>query len=356
VPDPEPVDADITRIRQRLLDAGAAAEEVEAAHTVEMLYRLAGDMGNRPSGTRRSLRSVAAEAEIPLDVAVGFLHAAGLAVDDVDAPAWYSSDVEWMRATHASAALFGEEAVLVLLRRAGGAVAQLAAAASSVFRVNLGEHGDLADPMLVIERNLNTRPLIDLLLDVVDQLYRYHSRLSFREDGVAAGTFAEVRTMAVGFVDLASSTEIGSSLSATDLAGAINDFNRASFDLATRRGVRIVKTIGDEVMFVALDATAVACTAIDLVRYFSRHEVFTAARAGVATGDVLEQDGDCYGPVVNRAARFVAAAPDGCVTADATTVEAIGPVLAVVELDAVEHRGIGTVPWFRLSSAVDERP
>ena len=241
-----------------------------------------------------------------------------------------------------------EEAVLALLRRVGGSMAQLAAAASSVFRVNLVEHGDVEDPMLVIERNLGTRPLIDLLLDVVEHLYRYHSRLSFREDGVAAGTFAEVRLMTVGFVDLASSTEIGSLLSATELARAINDFNRASFDLATRRGARIVKMIGDEVMFAAMDAAAVAHSALDLVDYFSRHEVFTAARAGVATGDVLEQDGDCYGPVVNRAARFVQAAPDGAVTADAATVAAVGPAVPSTALPAVEHRGLGAVPWFRI--------
>ena len=346
----------IARISRRLIDAGATAEEVGSATTVDMLFRLAGEMGNRPAGTHRSLRAVATAAEIPLPVAVGFLHAAGLAVEDVDAPSWYSSDVEWMRATHAAAALFGEDAVLMLLRRAGGAVAQLAAAASSVFRVNMVEQNDVADPMTVIDRNLATRPLIDLLLDVIAQLYRYHSRLSFREDGVAAGTFAEVRSMSVGFVDLASSTEIGSLLSATELARAINDFNRASFDLATRRGARIVKTIGDEVMFVALDATAVASAAIDLVEYFSRHEVFTAARAGIATGDVLEQDGDCYGPVVNRAARFVAAAPDGSVTADAATVDAIGGTLAAVELEAVEHRGLGAVAWFGLSGAADARP
>ena len=151
-------------------------------------------------------------------------------------------------------------------------------------------------------------------------------------------------------MDLASSTEIGSLLSATDLARAINDFNRASFDLATRRGARIVKTIGDEVMFVALDAAAVRARRASISsQYFSRHEVFTAARAGIATGDVLEQDGDCYGPVVNRAARFVAAAPDGSVTADAETVAAIGAGFAAVELAAVEHRGLGTVPWYRLS-------
>src|SRR4051812_48239619 len=138
------------RIRERLLAAGAAVDEVDAATSIELLYRLAGDVGNRPAGTHRTLRSVATEAEIPLEVAVGFLHAAGLAVDDVDTPVWYSSDVEWMRATHAACAVFGEEAVLALLRRAGGAMAQLSAAASSVFRVNLGEHGDLDDPMRII--------------------------------------------------------------------------------------------------------------------------------------------------------------------------------------------------------------
>ena len=128
-----------------------------------------------------------------------------------------------------------------------------------MFRVNLGEHGDLAEPMMIIDRNLGTRPLIDLLLDVVDQLYRYHSKLSFREDSVAAGTFAEVRRDdASGSWTSRRPPSSARRCPATDLARAINDFNRASFDLATRRGARIVKTIGDEVMFVALDAAAVA--------------------------------------------------------------------------------------------------
>jgi class 3 adenylate cyclase len=353
---PDEADDDLAPIRRRLVDAGATEDEVAAATNVEMLYRLAGDMGNRPAGTHMSIRAVAAGAGIPIETAIGFLHASGLSVGDVDAPDWYSSDVDWMRATHAACSLFGDEAVLALLRRAGGATAQLSAAASSVFRVNLGDHGHLSEPMLVIDRNLGTRPLIDLLLDVVSQLYRYHSKLSFREDSVAAGTFAEVRTMTVGFVDLASSTELGSRLSATDLAHAITDFNRASFDFATRRGARIVKTIGDEVMFAAVDAAAVAHAALDLVDELGHHDVFDAARAGVATGDVLELEGDCYGPVVNRAARFVAAAPDGGVTADAATVDALAGRIAAAPLTAVEHRGLGEVPWFLLSAPTAARP
>ena len=343
--------AEIERIRRRLVAAGALEWEVDAARTPEELFRLAGDVGNRPLGVPMSLRAIAEAAGIPIETAIGFLHAAGLAADDVDAVVWYSSDVEWMRATHSAGALFGEDAVLALLRRAGGAMSQLSAAASSVFRVNLGETGDVGEPMTIIERNLGTRPLIDLLLDVVAQLYRYHSRLSFREDSVAAGTFAEVRAMTVGFVDLASSTEIGSQLSATELARAINDFNSAAFDLATRHGARIVKTIGDEAMIAALDANAVVGCAIDLVDVFARHPVFAAARGGVASGEVLEQDGDCYGPVVNRAARFAAAAPDGTVMADATTVAALDRGFAIVEQTAIEHRGLGVLPWFGVEPA-----
>ena len=244
---------------------------------------------------------------------------------------WYSSDVDWMRATHAAGTLFGDEAVLACCAAPAARWPSSSAAASSVFRVNIGEHGDLAEPMLIIERNLDTRPLIDLLLDVVGQLYRYHSRLSFREDSVAAGTFAEVRAMTVGFVDLASSTELGSPLFGDRprpghqrlqprVVRPRHASRRADREDDRRRGdVRARST-----------RLRSPCTALDLVAYCGRHEVFDAARAGVATGDVLEQEGDCYGPVVNRAARFVASAPDGERDADATTVGRSAGELAAV--------------------------
>src|SRR4029079_5786491 len=112
-------------IRRRLIEAGAHDWEVARATTLDELLRLSGDVGNRPLGVRVSLRRVAEGAGIPLEIAIGFLRAAGLAAGDVDAPEWYSSDIEWMRATHAAGELFGGEAVLALLRRDGGRTAQL---------------------------------------------------------------------------------------------------------------------------------------------------------------------------------------------------------------------------------------
>lgn len=339
-------EAELDRIRARLVDAGAHEWEVDRATTFDELLRLSGDVGNRPLGERTSLRAVADAAGIPLATAVGFLQAAGLAVDDVDAPDWYTSDAEWMRATEAIGGIFGEEAVLTLLRLAGVAMSQLSSAASSVFRVNLGETGDREDPMTIVERNIGTRPMIDLLLDVVAQLYRYHSRLSFRDDSVAAGRFSEVRQLSVGFVDLASSTELGAALFGAELARAITDFNSVANQVTVRHGARVVKTIGDEVMFCALEASAVCRAALDLVAYCSRHETFSSARGAVASGLVLEQEGDCYGPVVNRAARFASAAPDGTVMVDGETVETLAGDLRAEPLPAVEHRGLGVVGWY----------
>ncbi len=339
--------ADIDIVRRRLREAGASEADLEVATTLEQMYRLAGDLGNRPLGEQLSVRELATRADVDVDVVQRFLRAAGLAADDLDVRVWYSSDAEWIRAANAARRAFGDEAISVILRRSGAAMSQVSTAASSVFRVNLVD-AETLDPMTIVERNLATRPLIDALVLTLSQLYRYHSRLSFRDDTVAAGTFGELRTMTVGFVDLASSTELGARLSAADLARSINDFNRAAFDASTRHGARLVKTIGDEVMLSALDPNAVCRAALALVTFSHEHPTFTNARGGIAHGDVLDQDGDCYGPVVNRAARFAASAPDGSVMIDAAA-RLLAPDLTATAWPAIEHRGIGVVEWFAVA-------
>ena len=340
----------IDLLRSRLREAGASTADLETTTTLDEVYLLAGDIGNRPAGEQVNLREIAARAEVDLDVVQGFLRSSGLVADDVDARVWYSSDIEWVRAANAACSVFGDEAISVILRRAGAAMSQLSNAASSVFRVNLVDV-EIVDPMVIIERNLATQPLIDTLLAVVSQLYRYHSRLSFREETVAAGTFGELRAMTVGFVDLASSTELGARLSATDLARSMNDFNREAFTAATRNGARLVKTIGDEVMLCALDPNAVCRTALALVEFSQEHATFASARAGISHGDVLEQDGDCYGPIVNRAARFVESAPDGRVMVDAAVASALGAEFTTTPEPTMEHRGLGAVEWLAVTRA-----
>ena len=164
------MDDDVERVRARLRAAGAGEAELAAATTLEMLFRLSGEMGLRPEGQPISLRAVAAAAGVDLAVAQGFLRAGGLPADAVDAAVWYPSDIEWIRAADAARTLFGDAAIHALMRRAGGAMAQLANAASSMFRVNLADTGVVVDPLAVVERNLSTRPLVDTLMDVLSHL------------------------------------------------------------------------------------------------------------------------------------------------------------------------------------------
>jgi adenylate cyclase len=110
---------------------------------------------------------------------------------------------------------------------------------------------------------------------------------------------------AVGFVDLVGFTEISGAMSSRELAVFIRDFEGRAHDVVTDVGARVVKLIGDEVMFVAIDADAACRAASALMGGFGNGLERVVPRGGLAFGDVLVRGGDYYGSVVNLAARLV---------------------------------------------------
>ena len=91
-----------------------------------------------------------------------------------------------------------------------------------------------------------------------------------------------------------------------------------------------MKTIGDEVMFVA----GAAGDAVDIARTLVCDDALPALRIGLAAGEVVTRDGDLYGPVVNLAARLVATAAPEQIVVDAETVRRLG--------NGVAARSLGT--------------
>jgi adenylate cyclase len=89
---------------------------------------------------------------------------------------------------------------------------------------------------------------------------------------------------------------------------------------------QIIKTIGDEAMFVAEDAANACRIALDLVGDFGRDRL-PPVRVGLATGDMVSVFGDLYGPDVNLAARLVAAADPGSVVVSGQTRASAGEFL-----------------------------
>lgn len=106
-----------------------------------------------------------------------------------------------------------------------------------------------------------------------------------------------------GFVDISGFTAFcdrSGELQAFELLATFRTTTRA---VAARRGVRVAKWLGDGVMLVGLDPTALAATVAEIT--MRCHVAGLDTHAGIATGDVLLFEGDDYvGRPVNLAARL----------------------------------------------------
>ena len=127
--------------------------------------------------------------------------------------------------------------------------------------------------------------------------------------------------LAVGFVDLVGFTPLSQRAEPSRLLSLIGAFEARAFEVASNHHGRIVKHIGDEVMFVALDAHAGCVIAQELT---ADHGEGIEPRGGVVFGDVISRHGDYYGPVVNLASRLAELAIPGEVLVDAPTAGAGG--------------------------------
>ena len=119
--------------------------------------------------------------------------------------------------------------------------------------------------------------------------------------------------VAIGFADLSGYTELTAELDAERLSEFVGRWEALAYDTVAQHGGRVVKTIGDEVMFAGL-SSQVARTAIAL-RDAAHADELPAVRTGIAAGMVVARDGDFYGPVVNLASRLSEIASGGVIYA-----------------------------------------
>jgi adenylate cyclase len=120
----------------------------------------------------------------------------------------------------------------------------------------------------------------------------------------------------------------------------------------------VIKTVGDEIMFVADTATAGAAIGLDLSDRLSALDGRPDLRIGLAHGPVLRRLGDAYGTVVNLASRLTALAHPGTVLVDRELASALGddPRYAPRKLRRVSVRGFAHLqPWLLRRAAPDDR-
>jgi len=163
----------------------------------------------------------------------------------------------------------------------------------------------------------------------------------------------------VGFADLVSFTRLVRRLSERDLARVVQRFEALASDVVTAHGGRVIKTVGDEVLFVAIGAAPAAAIALDLVASMAEDDLLPDVRVGMASGRVISRLGDVFGTTVNRASRLTAVARPRTVLVD----DAIAASLASTSgfdmspLRRRTLRGIGPVtPWVLRRADQRRRP
>jgi adenylate cyclase len=192
--------------------------------------------------------------------------------------------------------------------------------------------------------------VLPALEELQTYVWRRHVAAAVRRMVVTADPGDEPGTwpLVVGFADMVGFTRTTRRRSTAELSEMIERFGSTTTEVIADGHGRIVKTVGDEVLFVADDIAAGAGIALALQDRVRAEPALPELRIGLAAGPVLVRYGDVYGEVVNIAARLTAHARPGSVLADRGVADALSgdPRFALRPLRSVAVRGYRHLhPW-----------
>lgn len=300
-------------------DLGFTIEEMAEAEQRGRLFGLAGDVLQWSGRPIYTLADAAEKLGLSTDEVAHAWALLGLTVAGSDVPALSQADIDGLATWVALTTVVGEDGANGLLRVLGAAMSRLAEAESTMIRAGMPDiqmthtHDELATAQ-AYRAVAEFVPRLGALIDVVHRHHLASARTHF--EGVIRDTSASV-VCGIGFADLSGFTLLTQSLSPTELQMLLNEFGATVSDVVHADGGRVVKFIGDAVMWVSSSADRLAKAGVDLVNHPRAREEGLQVRAGLAYGTALAINGDYFGNPVNLAARLVAVAEPEQVLIDA---------------------------------------
>ena len=176
--------------------------------------------------------------------------------------------------------------------------------------------------------------------------WRRHLSAALTRLDVDAEVAAHEQTQVVtaGFADLVNFSALSSEMDTNRLGELVEIFEARSSDVVASQEGRMIKTLGDSVLFVHTDADRALDIASGLVDVIGQDNRLPDVHIGLATGPVVTRLGDVFGPPVNLAARLTALARRNRVIVDQATVDALRPeTYEARRLTARPVRGFGLV-------------
>jgi adenylate cyclase len=330
------------QLRATLRARGVPEDELDAAEATGTLRLLAVEHLVLSGPPRYDGDEVAARTGLPRELTRRFWRALGFPDVGDGEVAFTDADVEVV--TRLASML--ERSVV----RPEVAIQITRVLASSAARIAEAQLEGLVEPAPDDERTF------ELEAEALSSTPRFFDHV-WRRQLQAAARRARYRLMpggstpvAVGFADLVGFTALSSTLDDDELADVVDRFTELAYDRVATAGGRVVKTVGDEVMFEVGDPATGADLALGLADAYGHDNDLPDVRVGMAWGPALSRDGDLFGPTVNLAARIVAIARPRSVVVSAEVHEALAgtPGLAWRALRPRRLKGIGRVSLWAL--------
>ncbi|MDX3072003.1 adenylate/guanylate cyclase domain-containing protein [Streptomyces sp. NPDC088354] len=265
----------------------------------------------------------ARSAGVSMDLAARFWRAMGFA-DIGQARALTEADVLALRrlAGLVEAGLISENTAIQVARSTGQTTARLAEWQTDSFLEELTE-----PPEPGLTRAEVAYPLVELLLPELEEFltYVWRRQLAAATSRVVRSDDEEAvdRRLAVGFADLVGFTRLTRRLEEEELGELVEAFETTAADQVAAHGGRLVKTLGDEVLFIADDPGTAAEIGMRLIETMNGDETMPALRVGIAFGTVTTRMGDVFGTTVNLASRLTSIAPRDAVLVDGELAQAL---------------------------------
>jgi adenylate cyclase len=189
--------------------------------------------------------------------------------------------------------------------------------------------------------------LLPLMRELQDYVWRRHLAANAGRLFAADPATVDRRELAVGFADLVGYTSRSRGMGGRELGTMVEDFESLAADLIARHHGRVVKTVGDGVLFTAPEPADAVEIGLRLPEEWNAPDR-PPLRVGAAYGPVLTRLGDVYSPVVNLASRLTSLARPSTVLVDQQLARRLRglPDYRVRPLRRVSVRGYDDLrPW-----------
>ncbi len=346
-------DFGLPTLRRLLVDTGVDEAAVTRAEDAGVLGFFAMERFAVPEPARYDLDEIAAVTGMPHQQIVLMWRSLGLPEPRPGVRIFTEVDAEMLGTVAGLMDLGLIEADLAaqMSRVIGWSLARVAAAmVDSIDTDPAGRAAD--DPELAVFAGT----MLPTMTQVIEHVWRRHLQIAARRRIVRELEVGDAPSVkAVGFADMVGYTTLSQQVDEHTLATVVGRFEEIAYDTVTSFDGRVVKMIGDEVMYVTDDPAEAVRIGLALADEYAADEALSDVRVGIACGPVVEREADLYGPIVNLASRIVHIAFPGSVVTTDDVRQAVGeePTLAWKGLKPRRIKDIGRVPLWAVRLAED---